>query len=107
MLLTQALLGRITKKVAASDQTWQQYIEMICAMLCISDRKITIDSARPVVHIHFTQLGRQHLLDIPFKDIIAAVNGPAKTAPGDSRQPRVTSPGTVRSSSSTPATSPP
>jgi len=101
MGVKQRLLSRLVG--ASSDQTWAQYIDMLCAMMGITHREIRIDSARAVVHIRYTQLGRQHLVDVPFNEILAAVNGPAKPA----QAACVTTPGTARTLSRTPATSPP
>ncbi len=101
MGVKQALLTRLAG--ASKDQSWPQYIDTLCAMLCVTHREIRIDSARAVVHVRYTQLGRQHLLDIPFNDIMAAVNGPATTG----QTARVTTPGSVRSITTSPATSPP
>jgi hypothetical protein len=56
--------------------SWMQGVDLVCSMLCITDRHIIIDSARAIVHLSWVQLGKSHVLDVAFNDIVAAVNKP-------------------------------
>jgi hypothetical protein len=73
-ILDTILLKHAAKKT--DGLSWPQVIDLACSMLGITARSIKIDSARACVHVSFTQLGKSHLMDVPFKEIMEAINAP-------------------------------
>lgn len=68
-----------------SGMTWQQAIDMVCSLLCITERHLIIDSARAVVHLSFKQIGQPREITITFNDIVAAINQPSDLGVESSR----------------------
>lgn len=82
MGLTERVLKNLAAKSAKSGLSWIQAVDLVCAMLGITARHIVIDSARAVVHLRWVQLGKPYALNVPFNDIVAAINAPVGSHAG-------------------------
>jgi hypothetical protein len=65
-----AVMGKKTESL-----TIEQRIDLACSLMCITERHLTIDSARAMIHVSYVQAGRFREKWISFNDIAEAVNG--------------------------------